>query len=167
MKTDTIDLSKITLDDLTDVAILSHGFVPYKRDYYFCIETLWKDNFAGQYILVFRHCYNMAYKTITGAETLNLSWDDCFIDEQKWKENGEPGGYCWWTNFMNAYPGFSIVENSELAKKMSNEIGKEMKELQVEAEIFKINLIFHDWTIMKLNSETELIKQYHIPIRNC
>ena len=54
---DEIGLSNINLDDLIDVAILAHGFMPYKRDYYFHIETMWKDELAGQYIVIFKHCY--------------------------------------------------------------------------------------------------------------
>jgi len=165
LMTDKPDLTTITLDDLIDVAILSHGFLPYKRDYFFHIETLWKENYAGQYLLTFTHCYHMQFKTITGSETLKQSWDDCFINQDKWTESGEPEGYCWWTNYMNSYPGFSQVDNSELAKKFSAELGKEMKELKVEAEIFQLNLLFHEWTIKKLNSDTELVSQYIFPLK--
>ena len=57
---DSVDLPDFTFDDLIDSAILSHGFLPYKRDYYFHIETLWRAPFAGQYLVTLKHCYEMS-----------------------------------------------------------------------------------------------------------
>src|ERR1044072_6086725 len=145
------DLSDITLDSFIDVAILAHGFTPYKRDYYFHIETMWNDNYAGLYLVCFRHCYDLSYKTIAGQEILIQSWDDCFIDYKEFEKAGEPEGYVWGTNWANAYPGFSNVSNSLKANEWTKKLGKEMKELLVQSEIFKINLIYHDWTLKKCN----------------
>ena len=90
---ENLDLSKIVLDDIIDVAIISHGFTPYKRDYYFHIETMWKDNYAGQYLILFKHCYDLSYETIADKSTLVQSWDDFFIDFEEFKNAGEPKGY--------------------------------------------------------------------------
>lgn len=161
------DLSDITLDSLIDTAILAHGFTPYKRDYYFHIETMWQqENYAGQYIVFFRHCYDLTYQSLGGAETLLKSWDDCFINYQDWENAGEPEGYVWGTNWANAYPGFSNLDNSAKAKEWTNKLGKEMKELLVESEIFKLNLIYSDWTIKKLNNDTGLISQVLFPLQD-
>ncbi len=160
------DLSDITLDALIDTAILAHGFTPYKRDYYFHIETMWRENYAGQYLVCFRHCYDLTYQTLGNPETLLQSWDDCFIDYKEFEKAGEPEGYVWGTNWAIAYPGFSNVVDSVKAKEWTNNLGKEMKELLVEAEIFKLNLIYHDWTIKKLNSDTNLISQVLFPLQD-
>ena len=162
---DNIDLSEITLDDLIDVAILTHGFVPYKRDYFFHIETMWKDNFAGQYIILFKHCYWMTYETIANEETLKQSWDDCFINFEDYLKNNEPEGYVWGTNWANAYPGFSVLQNSENATKWTKKLEKQMKELEVVSEIFKVNLIYNNWTIEKVNEKTNLITQAFFPLQ--
>lgn len=160
------DLTDITLVDLIDTAILAHGFTHYKRDYYFQIETMWqKENYAGQYLVCFKHCYDQTYQTLGGRETLLQSWDDCFINYQDWEKAGEPEGYVWGTNWANAYPGFSNVANSAKAKEWTDKLGIEMKELLVEAEIFKLNLVYHDWTIKKLNNDTGLISQVLFPLR--
>lgn len=159
------DLTKITLEWFTDAAILAHGFAPYKRDYYFQIEVLWQlENYAGQYLVSFSHCYDLTYKTLAVPETLMQSWDDCFIHYKEWEKAGEPEGYVWGTNWANAFPGFSNVDNSPKAKEWTAKLGKEMKELLVETEIFQLNLIYHDWTIKKLNSDTKLISQVLFPI---
>lgn len=160
-----IDLSDISLDDLIDVAILSHGFTPYKRDYFFHIETLWNEPLAGQYLVLFRHCYEFTYKAIADGSTLSQSWDDIFIDHDKHTKAGSPEGYVWGTNYMNSYPGFRLLDKSEKATEWSRNLNKNMKEVEVEAEIFKMNLIFHEWTIKKLNNDTNLISQILFPIK--
>lgn len=162
---DDPDLSKIVLDDIIDVAIISHGFMPYKRDYFFHIETMWKDNYAGQYLILFKHCYDLSYQTIADENILLQSWDECFIDFEEFKRAGEPEGYVWGTNWANAYPGFSNMENSPNATKWSERLKKEMKELLVESEVYKINLIYHNWTIQKLNAKSDLIKQAFFPLK--
>ena len=158
-----IELSHITLDDFIDTAILSHGFMPYKRDYYFHIETLWRDPLAGQYLVLFRHCYEFNYRTSTGAETLLQSWDDLFIDFDKYEKAGGPEGYVWGSNHIGVYPGFTLVDNSPKANDWSEKLGKPMQEVQLEAEIFNMNFIFHNWTIKKLNDTTSLISQLVFP----
>jgi hypothetical protein len=92
---------------LIDTAILAHGFIPYKRDYYFHIETAWQlENFAGQHLVRFSHCYNLTYKILRNRDTLLASWDDCFTEYKEWEKVGQPGGYVWGTNWANTYPGF-------------------------------------------------------------
>jgi hypothetical protein len=158
-----IDLSHITLDGFIDTAILSHGFMPYKRDYYFHVETLWREPLAGQYLVLFRHCYEFNYKTFTGPETLLQSWDDVFIDYDKYEKAGGPEGYVWGSNHIGVYPGFTLVDNSSKASEWSEKLGKQMKEVELEADIFKMNFVFHNWTIKKLNDKTNLISQFVFP----
>ena len=162
-KTD-VDLSGIPLDDLTDVAILAHGFTPYKRDYFFHIETLWKEPFAGQYIVLFRHCYEFTYSTVASGEILSQSWDELYIDFDEYLKAGEPEGYVWGTNHMNAYPGFMLIEKSKKANDWSIKLGKQMQEVEIEAEIFRMNLIFSDWILKRVNNQTNLISQILFPL---
>jgi hypothetical protein len=106
----------------------------------------------------------LTYKTLGGREPLLESWDDCFINYKEWEKAGAPEGYVWGTNWANAYPGFSNVDNSPKAKEWTKKLDKEMRELLVETEIFQLNLIYHDWTIKKLNSDTKLISQVLFPL---
>jgi hypothetical protein len=161
---DSIDLSVITLDDFIDSAILSHGFMAYKRDYYFHVETIWREPLAGQYILTFRHCYEMWYKPITGAETLLQSWDDHFIDMDTYEKAGAPEGYVWGTNMMGAYPGFTEVKDSIKAAEWTKRLHRPMMEVELEAEIFQFNFVFYDWTLKKLNDQTDTVSQFTFPL---
>jgi len=161
------DLTRVDLEWLIDTAILAHGFTPYKRDDYFHIETAWQvENYAGQYLVCFTHCYDLTYKTLAVKDTLLASWDDCFIDYKEWEKAGEPKGYVWGTNWANAYPGFSNNDNSTKAKEWTERLGKVMKELSVKTEIFELNFVHHDWTIKKLNSDTKLISQVLFPLKD-
>jgi hypothetical protein len=161
---DNLDLSEFTLDDFVDVGILVHGFVPYKRDYFFHIETLWREPWAGQYVLLFRHCYEFNYSTVADPKVINESWDDAFIDFEKYQAAGEPEGYVWGTNHMLAYPGFRLVKDSQKAAVWSARLGKQMQETCLEAEIFQMSLVFYDWTLTKVNDQTNLIRQIIFPI---
>lgn len=165
MDNEKLDLSGITLDSLMDSAVLSHGFMPYKRDYYFHIETLWNDPFSGQYLVLFKHCYDFSYKTFTGSETLFQSWDDLFIDSAKYEEAGSPEGYVWCTNYIGAYPGFTKISDSIKANEWTKKLGKPMNEVEFKGEIFKMNLVYHEWTIGKLNNNTNLISQFIFPLK--
>jgi len=40
-----------------------------------------------------------------------------------------------------------------------------MNEVEFEGEIFKMNLIYHEWTIEKLNNNTSLISQILFPLK--
>lgn len=91
------------------------------------------------------------------------SWDDVFIDFDKYEKAGGPEGYVWGSNHIGIYPGFTLVDNSSKAKDWSEKIGKPMQEVELEAEIFTMNFIFHDWSIKKLNDTTSLISQLVFP----
>lgn len=77
---------------------------------------------------------------------------------------GEPEGYVWGTNIIGAYPGFGQVNNSAKADEWSKRLNRTMQEVQLEAEIFKFNFIFHNWTIKKLNDTTDTVKQFVFPL---
>jgi hypothetical protein len=156
--------SECSLDDFVDAGILAHGFTPYKRDYFFHIETLWKEPLAGQYLLLFRHCYEFDYNIVAEPKILTESWEDLFTDFEKYQAAGEPEGYVWGTNHMLAYPGFRLIQDSPRAAHWTARLGKQMQETCLEAEIFQMNLIFYDWTLTKINDETNLIRQIIFPI---
>jgi hypothetical protein len=163
---DTLDLSSIILDDFIDCIIFSHGFTPYKRDYYFHIETIWKEPYAGQYILIFRHCYEMWYKPFTKPETLVESWEDHFINMDSYEKAGEPEGYVWGTNIICVYPGFTEIKESVKAAEWTKRLNIPMKEVQLEAEIFQFNFVYFDWTLKKINDINDTVSQFTFPLDN-
>jgi hypothetical protein len=152
-------LSSLSLDDIYDVVIIAHGFKPYKREYYFQIETDWDDPQGGQYLLTFTHCYELRYEIAADVKILLQSWDDVFIDYEEHRKAGEPEGYVYGTNWSLAYPGFSLDKGSENGKRWSEKLNKSMQEATLETEIFKMNFVFHDWKITKTGDSNQLIKK--------
>ena len=159
-------LNEIKLDDIYDVAITKHGFTDYVRDYKFEIEANWIGDLAGKYDLIFKHCYELTYKTLIDDDTIIQSWNDLFTDFGVWEKNNEPEGFVWGTNWSLAYPGFKEIINSEKAKIWSEKLGKKMKEVNLQANSFEINLIYEKWSLEKINDNTSLIKKVMLPIKN-
>ena len=156
---------EIKLDDIYDVAIIKHGFTDYVRDYMFEIEANWIGDLAGKYNLIFKHCYELIYKTLIDDDTIKQSWSDMFIDFEIWEKNNEPEGFVWGTNWSLAYPGFKEIVDSEKAKVWSKKLGKEMKEVNLQSNSFEINLIYESWSLKKINYSTSLIEQIMLPIK--
>lgn len=155
-------LNNLTLADLVDSNIISHGFVYYKRDYYFHIDTILQGDFAGEFLLLFKHCYELSYSTNLDANILKQSWNDIYTDLKTLKHNGEPDGYAWAAG-LNAFPGFSVIQNSTKAQIWSDKLGHKMYELLVETD-FTLNLIFHSWTLKRIDDSADLLNYLTYPI---
>lgn len=157
-------IDDIKLEDIYDVAILKHGFADYVRDYQFEIEANWIGDSAGRYILTFKHCYDLTYKTLVKDDVLRKSWDDLFTDYQIWEKNNEPDGFVWGTNCSLAYPGFKVIRNSDKATNWSDRLGKKINEVKLETNSFQMNLIYETWTLEKINDDNSLINQVIMPL---
>lgn len=146
---------RIDENPLLDVAILSHGFVPYMRDYDILFEAMWGEkewgDAKGHYLCRFTHCPEAQVITSVSDETWSQSWSDTFIDYAEWEAGGEPEGYVWGVCWSMAYPGMKYVENSKLAERWGQRLKKEMHEAEVETNAFTLRLIFHDFIIKKIS----------------
>ena len=93
------------------------------------------------------------------------AWTEEFTDHDKWLEAGEPNGFLWGTNWTNAYPGISAVENSELAELWSKRIEKPMYEAKLETDRFTLHLVFHSIVHRKISEDTGTISAVIIPLK--
>lgn len=155
-------INSLTLADLVDSNIISHGFVYYKRDYYFHIDTILQGDFAGEFLLLFKHCYELNYSTNLDTNILKQSWSDIYTNLKTFQDNGEPNGYAWAAG-LNAFHGFSIIQNSAKAQAWSDKLGQTMNELLVETD-FTLGLIFHSWTLKRIDNSAELLNYLTYPI---
>ncbi len=114
---------------------------------------------------MFTHCVQADCQTRVSDEAWVKSWDDVFLNYEKWEAAGEPDGYVWGTNWSNAYPGLTIVEHSEIAAAWTERIGKPFYELKMETDRFFIRVIFHDIQYRKLSESTETISAVTIPLK--
>jgi len=139
-----------------DFAVLSHGFAPHGRDYFFTIQNC-LGPLNGTYEVTFTHCVECKYITALKPATWRDSWAEIFTNYSEWEKAGEPSGYVWGTNWSNAYPGISNLVESEKVLFWSNALEKKMSEIELETDRFIINLIFHDIEIKKINENNEQI----------
>ena len=148
-----------------DFALFAHGFQNHGRDYYWHIQDCLGSD-PGEHEIVFTHCVQADCRTRVLDSIWPESWDDVFTDYEKWKVAGEPGGYVWGTNWSNAYPGLTLVEDSGAARSWSERIGKPFYEVMLETDRFLISLIFHAIQHRKLSESTGTISATIIPFPN-
>ena len=154
---------KIDNDDrFFDSVIVSQGFAEYLRDYDFVIDVpaalppgvpigdTVGSYFEGSYRYRFTHCVE-AHVTTSIEETIwRFSWDDILIDYEEWEAAGNPEGRVWGVNQDDAYPGWSYVADSPAAASWTQKLGRQMHEVLIETNTFKIRLICHDLRIDQL-----------------
>lgn len=147
-----------------DFAVLWHGFTEYGRDYLIVIEDCLGDD-PGQHKLFFTHCVHAFVESRVRADVWPMSWGDEFINYEKWRSSCEPEGYVWGTNWSNAYPGITAVEESTIAKEWEGRLGKSMYEITLETDRFFLRLIFHSIKSEKISDDTSTISKVTIPLK--
>jgi len=145
-----------------DVAVLGHGFAPHGRDYSFIIQDSIGPK-PGTYELIFTHVVTFNYETRVRDDVWPDSWDDVFLDYQRWEAAGAPPGKVWGTNWSMAYPGFLAPAASAEATDWARRLGKQMHAMSLETERFLISLIFHDVRVRRISDDTGTVSQAIIP----
>jgi hypothetical protein len=151
--------------DLIDVALFSHGFTSYMRDYFLEYEKGGIPPYAGRYLCLFTHCVEANVETRVEGRFWQKSWSDEYIDYQNWIDAGEPDGFVWGTNWSLTYPGLEYQPDSSLAKAWAYKLKREMHEVIILTESFQIQLIFHDVIEKKLSSEISVIDKAIFPMK--
>lgn len=147
-----------------DFAVLGHGWAKHGRDYIVIVEDCLGGS-PGQHEITLTHCLSIEYETRVRDEVLTRSWAEEFTDYKKWQESGEPDGYVWGTDWSNAYPGLTIVENSKRARDWTKRLGKEMYEVTLETDRFFMSIIFHSVKTRKLSDSTSTISKTIFPVK--
>ena len=152
-----------------DVGILQHGFAPHMRDYDVVFEALWGKaewgDAKGAYRLRFTHCPEVSARTTVADAAWREAWSDVFIDFARWEAAGEPDGLVWGTRWSTAYPGLDSIEESPRAREWSERLGQPMHEVTITTEIFELRIVFHDFTVTKLNDEVHVLDKVMFPLK--
>jgi hypothetical protein len=155
---------KLAEFEFFDVAILSHGFAPFMRDYDLVVQS---DGPArGTYRCRFTHCPEAHIITTLRDGIWRRSWNDVNIDYQQWLVTEEADGFVWGVCWSMAYPRLTYYEGSALAAQWSERFGQPMHEVTIETQVFRLQLIFHDVLIQKLSDDVGVIDQVIIPLDN-
>jgi hypothetical protein len=151
-----------------DVGILRHGFAAHMRDYDVLFEALWgREKWAdqkGTYLLRFTHCPEVVLTTAVSPATWKQSWSDDFIEYDRWLAAGEPKGFVWGVNWSTAYPGLSYVDASARAQEWADRLGQSMHEVRIETEAFRLGIVFHDFTVTKINDKVSVLDKVMFPM---
>lgn len=88
-----------------------------------------------------------------------------FTDYVTWEKSGEPDGYVWGTNWSLAYPGIGAHEPSTKAADWTKRLQHPMYEAKLITDRFRIELVFHDLRIERIDGRTDLISKVIIPMK--
>jgi hypothetical protein len=144
-------------DRFLDSAIMSHGFAPYMRDYDVVIDlpATMRDGSGrgyvdGRYRYRFAHCPDVRVTTTWPFDELGWTWGDEFTDYDDWVRAGRPDGFVWGVCWALAYPGLSYISDSSLAASWTERIGREMHEVWIESNFYRIELVCHDLIVARM-----------------
>lgn len=132
---------------LFDNAIVSHGYALHLRDYHVVVEASAASGSSTRYLFRFTHCTEAHVTTAVTDEAWRDSWDEHFTDYAAWERAGEPDGFVWGVCWADAYPGMSYVEDSDRARRWSERLAREMHEVAIETNTFRLELVFHDLVV--------------------
>jgi hypothetical protein len=120
----------------------------------------------GTFRITFTHCFDLSYQTVFDEQLLQSSWEDRLLDYEQCKDDKALQGYLWGVNWALSYPGFELIKDSLKAKDWSQRLKKEMYEMEVETNVFKLNFIFHDFKYKKIGEGTPVTNAVAIPVEN-
>lgn len=153
-----------------DVGILSHGFAWHMRDDDIVFEALWgkgrSADAQGTYRLRLSNCPEVTTTTTIADAFWREAWSDTFIDYAQWLAAGEPKGSVWGACWSTAYPGLSYIDDSPRAKRWSERLGSPMHEVSVATEAFEIRIVFHDFTVTKLDDTVRVMDKVMFPLNS-
>jgi hypothetical protein len=92
------------------------------------------------------------------------TWSDVYIDYSQWLAAGEPEGFVWGACLSTAYPGLAYIDDSPRAKHWTKRFGKPMHEVSIATEAFEIRIVFHDFTVTKLNDTVRVLDKVMFPL---
>lgn len=139
-----------------DSSIVRHHFTPYMRDYDIVVEAQAdaRDGSVfyseGRYRFRFTHCVIADVLSTVEDQAWAQSWSNEFTDYAAWERAGEPPGYVWGVEYMEAYPGARYLPDSELSADWARRLGRAMHEVEIRSNAHLIRLVFHRLLLHKV-----------------
>ena len=146
-----LDRLRKQLDEVTDHAILYHGFTDYMRDYEIVIYAT-ADPRTGippvHLRYLFKYCVEAIVISAVSAESWRQSLDDRLIN---YDTGRDMNGYVWGVKWQDNYPGATIVMDSLRASNWRESIGIEFHEVRFETNGHNITLVFSELDVVELH----------------
>lgn len=141
------------LDNVFDQALVFHGFTSYMRDYEMVIQASSDPRLglAPQYLrYVFVNCVQANISSALSPQTWAVSLDERLID---YKTGVDLEGYVWGVEWQQLYPGFQIVDDSDVASSWSSSVGLPFYEAHVRTNGHNLEIVFSDLRILAAPSD--------------
>lgn len=143
-----IDEIRAACESVCDQALVFHGFTDYMRDYEMVIQVSAdpRTGIETEYVrYVFVNCVQANIATALSPQTWSASLDERLID---YRTGVDLEGYVWGVKWQALYPGFTIVDDSDVARSWSSSLGVPFYEARVQANGHDLALVFSDLRIL-------------------
>lgn len=138
------------LDEVTDHAILYHGFTDYMRDYevVICATSDPRTGIPPAYLrYLFKYCVEAIVVTAVRTDVWRESLDDRLIS---YDTGRTMNGYVWGVKWQDNYPGATVITDSTRTGMWRESIGIEFHEVRFETNGHDITLVFSELEVTDL-----------------
>ncbi|ABP53525.1 hypothetical protein Strop_1052 [Salinispora tropica CNB-440] len=138
------------LDDISDGAIVHHGYTDYIRDYEVIAYVTADPRTAIPPVhlrYLFKYCIAAEVQTTVSPDAWCCLLDERLID----REIGpDLNGFVWAVRWQPLYPGAEVVADSERARSWADQVGIPFHEVRFEMNAHAITLIFADLDVAEV-----------------
>ena len=159
-------------ESITDAVILRHGFTDYMRDYEIIVGARngapWTDVHKYQFIgCAEAVCGTQLVRTFhEPTSTFGQSLADEFVfSGPDYPEKDDPDGFIWGVRFAEVTSGWNYVENGKRAKFWSEAIGRKMHEVNLDTNVYSLELVFVDIRYVFLGHTPSIVVQKDYPLK--
>lgn len=138
--------------DLFDNVLIRHSYTKYMRDYELVVGIHIGPADPGVYSYLFKYCVEAKVRTSLTDETYKNSLDERLIEYESGKDLV---GHIWGVQWSQLYPGWTPIEDSELAADWTRRIGIPFYEVVVHSNVFIIGLIFSGLEVQRLSDHVD------------
>lgn len=139
------DAIKRALDEVTDQAIVFHGFTAYMRDYEVIVYAS-GDPSTGVHPehlrYLFTHCVRAMTRTAVRRDVWSRSLDERLTDFEQFEANDNVDGYVWGVKWQILDLGAELKGASEESLQWSRDVGIPFHEVLLQSNGHNIELVF-------------------------
>lgn len=149
MIVDEAELERL-LGDTFDQAVVYHGFTDYMRDYevvFYCTADPVTGIAPAHLRYLFKYCVSAQVETAISSSVWRQSLDERLID---YEAGVDLPGYVWGVKRQDMYPGATVVDDSQQARRWGSEVGIPFHEVLIEANGHKVRLVFSDLSVTEV-----------------
>jgi hypothetical protein len=137
------------LDEVSDQAIVFHGFTDYTRDYevvFYRVADPAAGVDPGLVRFLFKHCVVAEVETTVSPKVWRESLDERLVDS---RSGLDLPGHAWAVKWHGNHPGVTAVYGSERAQEWVEQVGVPFSEVTIETDAHRITLVFSELVVIE------------------